>query len=270
LALSTSDPGVSAGDSLGKEVDLTGEAEYVVEKILRERVSESQSNTTSLPLLDPKNQVSRRHLCQVSRKHATLSYLPESNTFTVTDHGSLNGVFANRLKIQPRSLTPIAVGSELVIGGHKPELPVGSRLRKLEPWVFAFVIEEKPHVPAPSGDDDQGGASLIKEGLASADQGGAILGAAVGGSIECREKGLPLADVSVRRTSAAVTPPQAPKRKHGAETTEEEPKLEAQPPSAKKGRTCAAATTTTSPAAVGASARQLRAWRRFHLVCGPF
>jgi hypothetical protein len=39
LALSTSDPGVSAGDSLGKEVDLTGEAEYVVEKILRERVN---------------------------------------------------------------------------------------------------------------------------------------------------------------------------------------------------------------------------------------
>lgn len=94
---------------------------------------------TTLQLPDPKS--------QVSRKHATLTYLPESNTFTVTDHGSLNGVFANRLKIQPRSSTPVSVGTELVIGGYKPQLPVGSRLRKLEPWVFAFVIEMKSSDP---------------------------------------------------------------------------------------------------------------------------
>jgi pSer/pThr/pTyr-binding forkhead associated (FHA) protein len=80
---------------------------------------------------------------QVSRKHCTIAYLPESDTFTVTDHGSLNGVFANRKKIQPRSRTPISVGTELVIGGYKPQLPVGSRLRKLEPWVFAFVVGKK-------------------------------------------------------------------------------------------------------------------------------
>ena len=60
---------------------------------------------TRLPLNDPK--------MQVSRKHATLVHLPESNTFKITDHSSLNGVFVNRLKIAPNMSTPITVGSEV-------------------------------------------------------------------------------------------------------------------------------------------------------------
>ena len=67
-------------------------------------------------LVDPKR--------QVSRKHATLRYEPDSDTFTIQDHGSTglmghggNGVFANRLKVQRGARTPITAGTELVIGG---------------------------------------------------------------------------------------------------------------------------------------------------------
>ena len=75
----------------------------------------------------------------VSRKHAVIEYDHESDTFTVKDLGSCNGVFANRRKLAERTTTPIAVGTELVFAGPQ-NFAVGARLRKLGPTVAAFRL----------------------------------------------------------------------------------------------------------------------------------
>ena len=80
------------------------------------QVAQAGQALKRINLVDPKR--------QVSRKHATLRYEPDSDTFTIQDHGSTglmghggNGVFANRLKVQRGARTPITAGTELVIGG---------------------------------------------------------------------------------------------------------------------------------------------------------
>jgi hypothetical protein len=47
-----------------------------------------------------------------------------------------------RLKIAKGVEIPVAVGSEIVVGGQKPSLPAGSRLRVLEKHVVAFILEK--------------------------------------------------------------------------------------------------------------------------------
>ena len=64
----------------------------------------------------------------------------------VVDVGGMNGVFCGPTfgpkKIPRHSDVPISVGSEIVVGGFKPSLPVGSCLRVRDTWVFAFRVEQ--------------------------------------------------------------------------------------------------------------------------------
>ena len=81
--------------------------------------------------------------CEVSRNHCELTYQPESDTYVIEDVGSMNGVFVNRVKLARKVRVPVSAGSEIVVGGTKPELPSGSRLRVLHEHVFAFNLEQR-------------------------------------------------------------------------------------------------------------------------------
>lgn len=77
---------------------------------------------------------------QVSRNHCTLSYFGTSDTFTITDHESMNGTFVNRVMIARQVAVPVAVGSEILVGGPFA-LQVGSRIRAPQEHVYGFILE---------------------------------------------------------------------------------------------------------------------------------
>jgi predicted component of type VI protein secretion system len=80
---------------------------------------------------------------EVSRDHATMSYRAESKTWAIRDEGSLNGTFVDSKKIAKHVEIQIPVGSEIVIGGQKPQLATGSKLRVVAPQAFRFVLERE-------------------------------------------------------------------------------------------------------------------------------
>ena len=63
----------------------------------------------------------------------------------MVDRGSMNGVFIERYKIARGTAIKVSVGSEIIVGGWKPELVAGSRLPKnLAEHVFAFRLQQVP------------------------------------------------------------------------------------------------------------------------------
>jgi pSer/pThr/pTyr-binding forkhead associated (FHA) protein len=78
---------------------------------------------------------------QVSRFHCKLIYHEQSNTFKIMDLGSVNGIFVDRMKIANGVKTSISLGAEIVLGGYPSHYGVGSRLKKIKPFVYAFRLE---------------------------------------------------------------------------------------------------------------------------------
>jgi hypothetical protein len=78
---------------------------------------------------------------EVSRNHATISYRATSKTWAIRDDCSLNGTFLARRKIAKGVDYQIDIGTEIIIGGQKPGLATGSKLPKMAPQAFCFVLE---------------------------------------------------------------------------------------------------------------------------------
>lgn len=115
-----------------------------VKLVLPSEPASANPNETAIEWLVEKQTIHQLPLpdckLQVSRKHCTLSYFSTSDTFTIRDNGSMNGTFVNRVMIARHVAIPVAVGSEILVGGPY-SLSVGSKIRTPQEHVYGFILE---------------------------------------------------------------------------------------------------------------------------------
>ena len=95
------------------------------------------------PLLEHREFLVRDQRAEVSRRHAYITPDYQFGTLHVEDLGSVNGIWINRVKMQPKMKHQLKAGDELVLGGSDQNQKTGSKLaKKLDTRIYAFMVEE--------------------------------------------------------------------------------------------------------------------------------